>query len=194
MNRDVAKIEQKAQKTSNDICKYTNLGDNKLHKEFSHIVDEIKEVCGLWCGSTYVGQRKSKNIENAFQCFFNQFMIFLIFCKSSRYLFKRNFAKQVLYQGKIHRYLGYGDLQAVKPFAIKPEYNEIYVSWSKEPQNSYIEGKLYGKITWIEAEIKSSYFGIDLESMGISRGKEREVVFPTVKECVREIKVIGEYK
>lgn len=194
MNRDIAEIEQKPQKASNDICKYTNAGDNKSHKEFSYIVDEIKEVCGFWCGSTYVGQRKSKNIENTFQCFFNQFMDFLISCKSSKYLFKRNFAKKVLYQGKIYRYLGYGDLQVVKPFAIKPEYNEIYVSWSKEPKSSYLEGKLYGKITWLEAEIKSPYFGIDLDAMNSSRGKEKEVVFPTLKDCVTKVEYKGENK
>lgn len=45
-------------------------------------------------------------------------------------------------------------------------------------------------MTWIEAEIKSPYFGIDLENMGISRGKEREVVFPTLKDCITNIKYI----
>ena len=45
-------------------------------------------------------------------------------------------------------------------------------------------------MTYLEAEIKSPYFGIDLEKFGSSRSFEREVVFPTLKDCVTNIKYI----
>ena len=115
-------------------------------------------------------------------------MKMLLLCKKNNNQCENAVAESLLYQGKVYRYLRYGAPSGCKKKAIVPEYDGIYVSWSKEPKNSYIEGKLYGKITWIEAEIKPLYFGIDLENMGISRGKEREVVFPTLENCVKKIK------
>lgn len=117
-------------------------------------------------------------------------MKMLLLCKINRNPCENKVAEALLYQGKIYRYLGYGISSNRKKKAIEPNYDGIYVSWSKEPKNGYIESKLYGEMTWIEAEIKSPYFGIDLENMGISRGKEREVVFPTLKDCITNIKYI----
>jgi len=85
---------------------------------------------------------------------------------------------------------------------VTPEYNDIYVSWSKSERNYYIESKLYGPMTWMKAEIRNPYFGIDIQgfedwcqewlgdSSFITRGEEREVVFPTIKDCIIEIEQI----
>ena len=75
---------------------------------------------------------------------------------------------------------------------VKPSYDNIYVSWSKHPQNDYIESKLGGNITWLSCEITAPRYGIDLEAIKSSRGNEAEVVFPTIKECVTEIRYISE--
>ena len=45
------------------------------------------------------------------------------------------------------------------------------------------------KILWIHGIIQNSYYGINLEAIGVSRGTEAEVVFPTIKECIKEVKV-----
>lgn len=187
---DNEKIIQEIQKANNNFFEYMKLENNKSKKDFHSVVVGIKEVCKFWCGKTYLGEKKSKDIENAFQCFFKNFMDFLMDCKISKHSYKRKFAATVLYQGKIYRYLGYGISSNRKKKAIEPNYDGVYVSWSKEPQNSYIESKLYGEMTWIEAEIKSPYFGIDLETMESSVGNEKEVVFPTLKDCVTNIKYI----
>ena len=54
----------------------------------------------------------------------------------------------------------------------------------------------------MKAEIKCPYYGIDIHgfelwcdnwiggSSFITRGEEKEVVFPTIKECITEVKII----
>lgn len=90
---------------------------------------------------------------------------------------------QYLYQGKVYRYLGYKNEPETKKYII-PEYNNIYVSWSKEKQESgYFKEKLKEPITRLEYEIIGDEYGIDLEKMDLSKGNEREVVFPTKQGC-----------
>ena len=75
---------------------------------------------------------------------------------------------------------------------VEPQYNNIYVSWSKQPQNHYIENKLYGTMTLLTCKVDEPYYGIDLEAFGVVRGQEAEVVFPTIKETITEVKYIRE--
>jgi hypothetical protein len=106
----------------------------------------------------------------------------------------------MMYHGTVYRYLGTHDSRNIrKKRRMEPIYNKIYVSWSKSESNSYILSKLYGPATWMRATIQAPYFGIDIhgfelwcqrwygDSYYITRGDEREVVFPTIQECIDEI-------
>ena len=55
---------------------------------------------------------------------------------------------------------------------IKEENHNIYVLWSKQPQNHYIENKLYGTMTLLTCKVDEPYYGIDLEVFGVVRGQE----------------------
>ena len=183
---DIPEIVKAVDEATNNISVYYDSTDNSANA-LENIYEDIREVCNFWTGKTYVGDRKDDEIVQVFQNFFETLMKLLLKMKDSKKNCESKFAKAILYQGKVYRYLGYCSSRNIKKKPIQPKYNEIYVSWSKEPTNSYIESKLYGKITWLEAEIKPPYFGIDLEKMGVSKGNEREVVFPTLKGCVTKI-------
>ena len=151
-------------------------------------IDYILEVCGYWTGNTYVGIEKKDKIKDGFQLFFESMMMLLITLKKSGKLTSegRDAVNNLLYQGPIYRYLGHGiSCDYKKP--IKLKYSNLYVSWSKYPQNHYLESKLYGKKLWLHGEICNQYYGIDLEKLGVSKGEEAEVVFPTIKECIMEV-------
>lgn len=184
------KIIFEVDKVTNNIKNYIKNNNQNTKEFFIQVLSEVEEVCNCWTGKTYVGQSKRQDLKNAYQDFFSNLMKMLLLCKTNNNQCENAAAKALLYQGKVYRYLGYGFSSSRKKKVIKPDYDSVYVSWSKEPKNGYIESKLYGEMTWIEAEIKSPYFGIDLENMGISRGKEREVVFPTLKDCITNIKYI----
>lgn len=188
------KIIFEVDKVTNNIKNYIKNNNRNKKEFFIQVLSDVEEVCNCWTGKTYVGQSKSQDLKNAYQDFFSALMEMLLLCKANRSLYENKAAKKYLYQGKIYRYLGYNSPYTCKQKAIKPEYDGVYVSWSKEPKNSYLESKLYEKITWIEAEIKSPYFGIDLDAMNSSRGKEKEVVFPTLKDCVTKVEYKGENK
>lgn len=76
---------------------------------------------------------------------------------------EKDFINEIKYYGIVYRYLGHAELTECKKRII-PEFNSIWVSWSKEKYNSYIETKLYGKRTRLYCNIKSCYYGIDLEA------------------------------
>ena len=183
---DIPEIVKAVNEATNNISVYYDSTDNSANA-LESLYEDIREVCNFWTGKTYVGDRKDDEIVQVFQNFFETFMKLLFKLKDSEKNYESEFANALLYQGKAYRYLGHCRPMNIKKKAIQPKYNEIYVSWSKEPTNSYIESNLYGKITWLEAEIKPPYFGIDLEKMGVSKGNEREVVFPTLKDCVTKI-------
>ena len=90
------------------------------------------------------------------------------------------------------------ELQGVSLLGNKTAYKSDYAPEvlesfpNKHPQNDYIESKLGGNITWLSCEITAPRYGIDLEAIKSSRGNEAEVVFPTIKECVTEIRYISE--
>lgn len=186
---DIPEIVKAVDEATNNISVYYDSTDNSANA-LENLYEDIREVCNFWTGKTYVGDRKDDEIAQVFQNFFETLMKLLFKMKDSEKNYESKFANTLLYQGKVYRYLGYCSSRDIKKKPIQPKYNEIYVSWSKEPKNGYIESKLYGKMTWIEAEIKPPYFGIDLEAIGSSRGNEKEVVFPTLKDCVTNIKYI----
>lgn len=47
-------------------------------------------------------------------------------------------------------------------------------------------------MTLLTYKIDEPYYGIDLEAFGVVRGEEAEVVFPTIKETITEIRHIRE--
>lgn len=193
------------------LMKYISFVKNYIHDRlvgnFSQdklleICDGMNEVLLDWTGNTYVGRRKDANVQNTYQAFFLVIHEFLVFCNNySEYLdpMESTLAEMMMYRGIVYRYLGIADSRNYrKKERVEPEYNGIFVSWSKSEENSYILSKLYGPVTWMKAEIKEPYFGIDIqgfelwcekwldESPFITRGEEKEVVFPTIAECIIE--------
>ena len=163
---------------------------NILCEDINIVMSNIIKVLSFWTGSTYVGNIKSNIEKTCFQKFFNAFYGLLIVMKNSKEKQFVDFANKCLYQGIVYRYLGNSGSQH-KSKKIKPQYNDIYVSWSKNPTNQYIESKLYGIMTIITCNISGSYYGIDLTAFkNISRGEEAEVVFPTIEKTITNI----EYK
>lgn len=183
---------------SNDIKGICN-GLDIATKQIRKCIDEehmdklcgqyICDACNFWKGNTYVGIKKDQIIQNAFQTFFEEFMKLLLTLKnsSSSTQLDKDIANELLYQGEIFRYLGHGDSSKFNE-NLELQYNDLYASWSKNAQSNYLESKLYGKILWIHGIIQNSYYGIDLETIGVSRGTEAEVIFPTIKECIKEVK------
>lgn len=181
-------IVQGITEATQNIIQYRN--DEKSSQESLLLLGEdIGDVCDFWAGKTYVGNPKTEVIKEAFQGFFTELMNLLILMKNSEKDYEVRVAKAMLYQGTIYRYLGHN--HPSKKVVI-PQYNEIYVSWSKKPENDYIESKLYGPVTWMSCEIAESLYGIDLDVIGSSRASEHEVVFPTIEEYITEIKYISE--
>jgi len=185
---DIEQIIKGISEAAVNIKKFIE-SDEETVELYCDLFGDIEAVCLFWTGNTYVGSRKDEKLENAFQDFFQAFMKLLLLMKKSEIDVVKNGASEFLYRGDAYRYLGKN-----KPFngTVKPEYNNIYVSWSKEPKNHYFESKLYGTMTWMSCTIPEPLYGIDIDALGYSRADEKEVVFPTIKECINEIKFIWE--
>lgn len=156
--------------------------------DFNILLRNIENVLLYWVGSTYVGKKKKERVKKAFQQFFeNMYEFFwkLQDCSIKEY---SDFAKNVFYQGKVYRYLGHGNScdNEINNY-VTPIYDGIYVSWSKNNHSDYLESKLYGNITFLECDIKDTFYGIDLDFLGVGRPNEAEVIFPTIKECITGI-------
>lgn len=171
----------------------------------------FKELCiyiaeGLqeWTGKTYVGISKSKEDIWKYQTFFvalYELINTLSNHKENLIFLEKQFINNIKYNGKIYRYLGHGDLKNTN-IRIRPSYNDIFVSWSKEKGNTYLETKLYGKITRLYGVISADNYGIDIEKLQkfynnyfderiyIAKGQEREVVYPTIKKDIYYIEYI----
>lgn len=158
--------------------------------EFSVFLDNIYKTLRYWTGHTYIGQQKKKDIQKAYQTFFEALYDFLFICRELGNPLLKSFSDEVLYRGLLYRYLGYGSAEENADKRVEPQYNNIYVSWSKQPKNHYIESKLYGTMTLLTCKVDEPYYGIDLEAFGVVRGQEAEVVFPTIKETITEIRYI----
>ncbi len=182
--------------------RYSNeLIDEKLFKELCcYIADSLS----YWSGNTNVGCKKDKSEEKIYQEFYDGLSILIDYLSDNEdklMQIEKEFIKSIKYNGKVYRYLGYADPLKCKK-KINPIFNDIWVSWSKEKYNSYLESKLYGKKTRLYCDIKDGYYGIDLENFQkycekvlckecyISRGKESEVVFPTIKELIYNVEYI----
>jgi len=185
---DTSNIIKGIGEATNNIVNYRH-SLNVTEKRFCELIEDVQAVCDFWTGNTSVGVPKETAEKEAFQKFFSELMQLLLEMKKSGTIFERRIAANMLYTGKVYRYLG-NKFQPEK--IVKPSYDNIYVSWSKHPQNDYIESKLGGNITWRSCEITAPRYGIDLEAIKSSRGNEAEVVFPTIKECVTEIRYISE--
>lgn len=162
------------------------------NEEFSVFMNNVYETLEYWAGHTYIGQQKKKDIQKAYQAFFEALYDFLFICGELGNPLLKSFSDKVLYRGLLYRYLGYGLVEENVDKRIEPQYNNIYVSWSKQPKNHYIESKLYGTMTLLTCKVDEPYYGIDLEAFGVVRGQEAEVVFPTIKETITEIKYCRE--
>lgn len=160
------------------------------HKEFELFFDNICQTLNFWTGCTHVGQKKQKALQKAFQAFFEALYAFLLNCRYLDNSMLQDFVNKSLYHGVLYRYLGHGSVDDNIDSKIEPEYSNIYVSWSKKPQNDYIEHKLYGVMTLLTCNIMGTYYGIDLEAFGVVRGDEAEVIFPTIEETITDIKYI----
>lgn len=174
---------------TNNIIEYRN-NPNTSKNMFCELGEDIATICRFWTGSTYVGSPKIDAVKYAFQSFFEEFMRLLINMKDSQKSFERKIANAMLFRGTVYRYLGTSN--CLNKRTVKPEFNDIYVSWSKCPNNSYLLNKLYGTVTFMTCQISDPLYGIDLDALGCSMGEEKEVVFPTIKECITNIEYIEE--
>ena len=185
---DIELIDKGVKECICNIEYYINL-HNSDRAYFRKLCNDIRTVCKLWSGKTYLGYKKDKPVETVYQEFFTNLMKLLTKCSISNISYEKKYAKRVLFRGTVYRYLGNGE--STTQGKVIPIYNEIYVSWSKNPKSNDIKRKLYGTITWLSCNIAEPFYGIDLENIGASKASEREVVFPTIEKCVKEIKYIN---
>lgn len=165
--------------------------ENDIDKD---VIENIVNVCRFWTKNTYVGRKKELKVQEAFQKFFEKFMELILTIRDGKIECNEECRKaysSLLYTGVVYRKLGHGDAESCED-EIKPEYNNIYVSWNKERDNAYLDSKLYGPVTLLIAEITEPYYGIDLEELGVCTGEEKEVVFPMYKESIKNIEIINE--
>lgn len=185
---DVEQIVKGITEAMSNIVLYRN-HHNTSKEMLLELGDDISDICSFWTSNTYVGNPKNDAIKNAFQLFFEELMKLLLIMKNSDKFYEVDVANALLYRGTVYRYLG---RDYPTDDVVSPIYDDIYVSWSKEPKNDYLLSKLYGTITWMSCEINAPFYGIDLDALGCSRANEHEVVFPTIEECITEIKYISE--
>lgn len=153
------------------------------------LFENVRLTLSQWTGHTYIGHKKDKPIEKAFQRFFEALYKFLFLCRNLDNCEFQEFANMALYRGTLYRYLGHGSVEDID-YITEPKYNNIYVSWSKHSKNCHIERKLYGTITFLVCRVDIPFYGIDLEAFDVVRGEEAEVVFPTIKETITDIKYL----
>lgn len=167
---------------------------NYFKKETNYnlnLLDEnIIEILKTWTGNTYLGQPKDKKLNKAFSNFYSALLNLLLEMEKEKW---NPEIRKMLYQGTVYRVLGSG-YSKDKYKQIVPQYNSYYVSWSKNKDipTAYMQSKLYGPLTKIEAEITGDYYGIDLTAFGVSMNDENEVVFPTIKETILDINYIDD--
>lgn len=186
LNRVTAQIHNVRKKMKrNDII----YGDDS----FKIFYDNLCQTLNFWTGHTHVGHRKDKVLQKAFQTFFEALYDFLLFCQNEDDSFRhalRDLSNEALYQGTLYRYLGHSSEDFDIDSKVKPEYNSIYVSWSKNTKIPYVENKLCGTMTLLTCNVEKPNYGIDLEVFGAVRGDEAEVIFPTIKDTITDVRYI----
>lgn len=179
--------------TTNEIENYLKNRNDFIENELFQLIIDIKNVIQYWVGNTYVGMPKNKKLRNYYQAFWCSLynLIIDININSNKYNSSEKLTLgSLLYEGPIYRYIGHGDSQDNTKIEIK--YNDIFVSWSKCEKVHYLEEKLYGDYYWISGNTNKEHYGIDLEKINLSKPYEREVVFPTIKDCITEVRLIKE--
>ena len=194
---------QSTNKAVNAIDYYLENRQNPtFNEEFIDLCIIVGVAIHYWSAYTYVGVPKSETIKNQYQKFYMKLKEMVDFMDNAELVLTReelDFLKSIKYNGAIYRYLGVPDSQQ-KHDKIKPYFNNIYVSWSKERENSYIESKLYGIVTKMRC-ITNITYGFDLEEFEnylvrwdgsewqkqLSRANEREVVYPTIKSDITNV-------
>lgn len=182
-------------RVSNQICniikKVNRFGSVWLNEvDDETFIMNIRLVINQWASHTSVGIRKNPKLQKAFQSFYEHLYKFLLLMNDIEESGYHDLAKASLYQGKLYRYIGSGSSLNRAVEKIEPEYNDIYVSWSKKHNNIYFEQKLYGIITRLTCNVDSPNYGIDLTPFGVACDGEDEVVFPTIKDTLEEIEYI----
>ncbi len=196
-------IELLAFEKEENICKIFDVSNqirgfmkphNDITKEkFSTLFSNIQAVLSYWTGNTYIGSPKDEKLQKAFNHFFNDLLSLLLYIRDSERFPNeiRIEISKTLYQGVLYRYLGRSSdeyhFSNDKTKPVEPVYNDIYVSWSKNESNSYIEGKLYGPMTRLKCVVDDKNYGIDLTPFGVSKSDEEEVVFPTIESTIIKI-------
>ena len=189
---DIEEIEKEINRMNNRLTNRTKLLKKEVisEQQYKDLIEDIITTLRFWTGRTPIGERKSEVIQKRFQTFFEKLYEFLIVCKNSSLWEPQNLANDSLYQGTLYRYLGYGPNITGEKVQIKPKFDNIYASWSKLPQNSYIESKLHGPKTWLECKVEGNLYGIDLTVFGVSKANEEEVVFPTIEKTILDIRYL----
>lgn len=183
---------------SDDICLVARQIDELRNrilqgKNFNDIsevvIKNIQNLLFKWTGNTYIGEKKPDKFQRAFQSFFCSLYKLLIAMRETANKQMNEIANKALYQGRVYRYLGHSEKDE-QIGRISPDYNGVYVSWSKKERVAYIKSKLYGPKTYMTCDISKDFFGIDLAAFGIENETEAEVVFPTLRECIVDIQYI----
>ena len=181
---ETEKIIKGLSEATQNIVTYRKTSNRNLEM-IKELHNDLRAVCCFWTGSTYVGSPKAEPIKMAFQAFFEELIRLLLLMKDSGLPFEERVANAMLYRGTAYRFLGKNH---PSDEVVVPCYDGIYVSWSKQEGNSYLLSKLYGPVTKITCEIAEPMYGIDLDILGCTRGDEQEVVFPTIEQCVVDIR------
>ena len=191
---DIEKNTEEIYRISNQIKTFSKRLPREDFKgdQLQLLYENIQEILGFWTGNTYVGQEKAPKLKKALQQFFENLMDFIHVCQNVNIDFLNDFANKALYQGTLYRYLGHSIHENCDE-TIEPIYDDFYVSWSKNPRNSYIESKLCGTMTHLTCEVSGDYYGIDLSAFGVVRGEEAEVVFPTIEGTIVKKKYLTRY-
>ena len=126
--------------------------------------------------------------------FYIEFLDFLLTCRESDIEELRCLADNMLYRGKLYRYIGHASGYEGRDEKVVPKYDYIYVSWSKSCKSTYLESKFCNYITLLSCEVDDPYYGIDLTDIDIVARKEDEVVFPTIGETITDIEYIKKAK
>ena len=144
-----------------------------------NVKSNIKKVMKFWI-NVEIGQRKEKVLNDSFQSFYSNLLKLIIKKRKFKYL----------YQGTVYRYLG--NFPYSNNLLDKVEYNDTYVSWSKnENVIKCIECKLCEPYIKLTAVIRNDNYGLDLEKFGIYKNNEQEVVFPTIKDTIKKIECLA---
>jgi len=162
-------------------------------EEMIVLFENIGGALYKWTGATYVGVKKDAKLELAYTKFYDSLFDLLI-CLFSVNEYTHKIAKRMLYRGVLYRYLGHASGSEDYFSRVEPEYNGVWVSWSKDDvrNNCYLGSKLYGTRTVLICETDYP-FGIDLtgwdELFGtnIVRANETEVVYPTLKNTIKDV-------